>query len=44
VITDWKTSGRAFSSDEVDNNMQLTIYQMATKANGYPDPSVNRCL
>jgi len=35
IVTDWKTSGRAFSADEVDNNMQLTIYQMATKANGY---------
>jgi len=40
VITDWKTSGRAFSTDEVDSNMQLTIYQMATKANGYGDREI----
>jgi len=35
IITDWKTSGRAYSSDEVDKNMQLTLYQMAAKANGF---------
>ena len=35
IITDWKTSGRAYSTDEVDKNFQLTLYQMAAKANGY---------
>jgi putative RecB family exonuclease len=35
IITDWKTSGRAYSTDEVDRNFQLTLYQMAAKANGY---------
>ena len=34
VITDFKTSGRAYSQDEVDGNMQLTIYQMALKSDG----------
>jgi putative RecB family exonuclease len=40
VITDWKTSGRAYSNDEVDRNFQLTLYQMAAKANGYSDREI----
>lgn len=35
IITDWKTSGRSYSLDEVDKNIQLTIYQMAMKKSGY---------
>jgi putative RecB family exonuclease len=35
IITDWKTSGRSYSNDEVDNSMQLTVYQMSAKANGF---------
>jgi putative RecB family exonuclease len=37
IVTDWKTSGRAYSIDEVDNNMQLTVYQLALKANGFAE-------
>ncbi len=40
VITDWKTSGRAYSNDEVDRNFQLTLYQMAAKASGYSDKEI----
>jgi len=40
VITDWKTSGRAYSNDEVDKNFQLTLYQMAAKANGYSNKEI----
>jgi putative RecB family exonuclease len=40
IITDFKTSGRAYSSDEVDKNPQLTIYQMAFKSNGYRDREI----
>jgi putative RecB family exonuclease len=40
VITDWKTSGRAYSIDEVDNNQQLTIYQMAMKKNGFVESEI----
>jgi putative RecB family exonuclease len=40
VITDWKTSGRAYSNDEVDKNFQLTLYQMAAKANGYSEREI----
>jgi putative RecB family exonuclease len=40
ILTDWKTSGRAYSIDEVDNNQQLTIYQMAMKKNGFADREI----
>jgi putative RecB family exonuclease len=40
VITDFKTSGRAYSTDEVDKSLQLTIYQLATKGNGYRDREI----
>lgn len=40
IITDFKTSGRAYSNDEVDRNFQLTIYQLAAKANGYTDREI----
>ena len=35
IVTDWKTSGRAYSTDEVDKNFQLTLYYTGLKANGY---------
>ena len=40
IITDFKTSGRAYSVDEVDKNPQMTIYQMAFKSNGYRDREI----
>jgi putative RecB family exonuclease len=40
IITDWKTSGRAYSNDEVDRNFQLTLYKIATKKNGYTDREI----
>ena len=40
IITDFKTSGRAYSADEVDKNPQMTIYQMAFKKNGYRDREI----
>ncbi|MCK4378989.1 MAG: PD-(D/E)XK nuclease family protein, partial [Deltaproteobacteria bacterium] len=39
IITDHKTAGRAFSIDEVEKNMQLTIYYMAMKQQ-YPDREI----
>jgi putative RecB family exonuclease len=35
IITDFKTSARSYSVDEVDRNQQLTLYQMAMKRNGH---------
>jgi putative RecB family exonuclease len=40
IITDWKTSGRSYGNEEVDKNFQLTVYQMAAKANGYSDREI----
>jgi putative RecB family exonuclease len=40
IVTDWKTSSRAYSTDEVDTNFQLTVYQMGLKANGYHDREI----
>lgn len=40
IITDFKTSGRAYSKDEVDQNQQLTTYQIAAKHNGYSDREI----
>jgi len=40
VITDWKTSSRSYSLDEVDQNFQLTVYQMGMKENGFNDREI----
>ena len=40
IITDFKTSSRAYSNDEVNKNFQLTLYQMAAKAKGYGDTDI----
>jgi len=40
IITDHKTTGRAYSIDEIDQNPQITIYQMAAKANGFADREI----
>ena len=37
IITDFKSTGRSYSHDEIDKNIQLLIYQMGAKANWYPD-------
>ena len=40
IITDFKTAGRAYSKDEVDQNQQLTMYQIAARQNGYADQDI----
>ncbi len=37
IITDYKTTSRAYSQSEIDQNMQLTLYQLAMEQNGYAD-------
>ena len=37
IIVDWKTTSKAYSTEDIDENLQLTLYQMAAKANGYED-------
>jgi putative RecB family exonuclease len=40
IITDFKTSSRAYSASEVDRNFQLNVYQMAMRRNGYSDREI----
>jgi len=40
IVTDHKTAGKAYSIADVDQNQQLTLYQMALKANGYADREI----
>jgi putative RecB family exonuclease len=40
IITDFKTSGKAYSLDEVDRNFQLTLYQIAARKSGYRDRDI----
>jgi putative RecB family exonuclease len=40
VITDHKTSSKSFAADEIDQNMQMTLYQLSARANGYADREV----
>jgi len=40
IITDFKSSKKSFSISEIDQNQQLTTYQLAAKANGYADREI----
>ena len=40
IITDHKTSGKAYSIADVDQNQQLTLYQLAMKSMGYHDREI----
>jgi len=40
IITDFKTSGKAYSASEIDQNQQMTTYQLGAKANGYTDREI----
>lgn len=40
ILTDHKTSSRAYSRDEVDRNFQLTLYQLALRSLGYEDREI----
>jgi putative RecB family exonuclease len=40
IITDFKTSGKSYSVADVDQNQQLTLYQMAIKSMGYENREV----
>lgn len=41
IITDYKTSKKALSQNEVDQSFQLTIYYIAAKKNGYAHRDIN---
>ena len=40
IITDFKSSKKSYSVSEIDQNQQLTTYQLAAKANGYADREI----
>jgi len=40
IVTDFKTSGKAYSVSEIDQNQQLTTYQMAIRKQGYSDREI----
>ncbi len=40
IVTDFKTSGKAYSAGEIDKNMQMTVYQLAAKADGFSDREI----
>lgn len=40
IITDYKTASKAYSTNEVDKNLQLTVYNMAARANGYSNNEI----
>ena len=40
IITDHKTSSKAYSADDIDNSFQLTLYGLAFKMNGYHDREI----
>ena len=40
IVTDWKSSARAYSSGIVDGHQQLTIYFGAMQANGYENREI----
>ena len=40
IITDFKTSGKAYSVSEIDQNQQMTTYQLGAKSKGYGDREI----
>ena len=40
IITDHKTTGKAYSKNDVENSFQLTVYYMAVRAMGYGDREI----
>jgi putative RecB family exonuclease len=41
IITEYKTAAAAYSADKVKTHFQLTVYQIAAKANGYGDREIS---
>ena len=41
IVTDFKTSSRAYSEEEANRNFQLSIYHLAAKANGYGNRDIS---
>ncbi len=40
VVVDFKTTGRSYSSEEVNRSLQLTLYSMAVRGGGFSDREI----
>jgi len=40
IISDYKTASKAYTLGDVNNNFQLTVYQMAARRNGYANREI----
>ncbi|MFC1614819.1 RecB family exonuclease [Gemmatimonadota bacterium] len=40
IISDFKTSSKSYSAQQIDQNAQMTIYSMAARANGFADREI----
>ena len=40
IITDFKTSAKAYSAQQIDQNQQMTVYHMAARKNGFADREI----
>ena len=40
ILTDFKTSGKSYSNADIDESFQLTVYNMAMKANGFKNKNI----
>jgi putative RecB family exonuclease len=40
IVADYKTASKAYSEDQVDKNLQMTVYQMAAIEMGYRDRQI----
>jgi putative RecB family exonuclease len=40
IITDFKTAAKSYTENDVSKNPQLTLYQLASKSNGYGDRNI----
>ncbi len=40
IISDLKTTGRTYSSNEIDSNFQLSVYHLAVRSNGFHDRDI----
>jgi putative RecB family exonuclease len=40
IITEHKTGSKSYSADEIDQNMQMTLYQLAARTNGFADREI----
>jgi putative RecB family exonuclease len=40
IITDFKTASKAYSDSEIDDSLQLTLYSMGMKNNGYKEREI----